>query len=389
MNAKGESDASQQVDLTIRAGRIWCPASRWDGPGVVAVRGDRIVHLDRDFGGTASKQCDFPDGVLMPGLIDLHAHPARGGSVFGVDPDRWALPFGTTTVMSQGDAGAANLERYLQETMLNCCTRVRLAINLSRVGESTEPGCFASLEDADVAACVEAIERFREHVWGVAVNVSHHACGGSDPREVLRRGLQVAEETGLPLLFGLRRPEDWPLEDQLALLRAGDVVTYCFRRQPHCIVSENRVITAVREARQRGVLFDVGHGTASFAFAVAEAAIAGGFLPNTISTDLQRRHLGASPTHDLPLVMSKLMAAGMPQVEVFRAVTQTPAEVLGIVEQVGTLRLGGCADLTVLCADQQPAVLEDFNAQQRTARRWRSVLTVRGGKVVRSSEEQQ
>jgi len=374
MSVRPEDSAT--VDVAVRAGRIFCSSSGWDGPGVVCVRDDRIVSVQRDFQKSANKEFDFPDGVLLPGLVDMHMHPALDGSVFGVDPDRWAHSRGVRTVLSQGDAGAANMGEYVERTILPCKTRIRMAINLSRIGESTNAGCFERIEDADVNECVAAVERYREHVWGLAVNVSHRACGKSDPREVLRRGLCVASETGLPLLFGMRRPQDWPLAEQLALLRAGDTVTYCFRREPHCIVEAGRVMPAVQDARQRGVWFDVGHGMASFAFEVAESAIADGFAPDTISTDLQQLHCGLEPTHDLPLVMSKLSAAGMSEQDVLTAVTRTPAAILGREDEIATLKPGTPAELVVLRRKDEPITLADCHGQHRPGRQWQTVFTL-------------
>ena len=330
--------------LRISAGTMFRGGE--SGPGTVLIDRGRIAevlnkeHPDADF--------HFPDGVLLPGLVDLHAHPAKTGSVFGADPDETMLARGTTTVLSQGDAGADNIEQFLKKTVLTSKTRVLLALNLSHIGESTDSGCFSHLADADIEACVEAASSHPDLVRMISVNVSHHACGDSEPREILKRGLLAAEQTGLPLLFGMRRPEDWPLEDQLKRLRPGDAVTYCFRRQPHCIVdfAERSVLPCVRDARDRGILFDVGHGMASFSFEVAEVAIGEGFLPDTISTDLQNRHVGQSPPHDLPLVMSKLAAVGMPESDILRAVTETPATTLKL--ECSSLDVGAAADLVVL-----------------------------------------
>lgn len=209
-------------DLLIRAGRLVCPKSGLDAPGAVAVRGDRIVAIGREVAGHGTVSIDDPEAVLLPGLIDLHAHPAKSGSIFGVDPDQHLLAHGTTTVLSQGDAGADNCDAFIRETIDGSRTRVILAINLSSTSETGPGGCFERLDTINVSACVSAIERCRSHAWGIAVNTSHHCCGLTDPQEVLRRGLLVAEETGLPILYGMRRPEDWPLAEQLRRLRSGD-----------------------------------------------------------------------------------------------------------------------------------------------------------------------
>jgi dihydroorotase len=368
-------------DLLIQAGRVMRPEGGVSGPGAVAVRGGRIVAAGPKGDGHATQVFDFPNGVLLPGLIDLHAHPARSGSVFGVDPDRFMLPSGVTTVLSQGDAGADNLAAYVRETVGVCQTRVGVAINLSRIGESTEAGCFARLKDADVDACLTAIEAHREQVWGIAVNLSHRACGNTDPREILRRGQCVAKEAGLPLLFGMRRTSDIPFAEQLERLRPGDVVTYCFRREPHCIIERSRVHPAIRDARERGVLFDVGHGTASFSFDVAEAAIGEGFLPDTISTDLQKNHTATDRRHDLPLVMSKLRAAGMQEQDVVDAVTRVPAGVMNLDQTIGTLLPGLPADVTVLHWRNESRELTDTDGHVRRGGVWEPLLTVRDGRI--------
>jgi dihydroorotase len=378
------SDRDHEFDLLIRSGRAVCPANGWDRPGAVAVRGGRCVAAGLDVHGTAAETIDLPDSVLLPGLIDLHAHPAKSGSIFGVDPDVHMLRSGVTTVLSQGDAGAGNWRSYVSETIGPSKTRVLLAMNLSRVGESTPAGCFANLDDADVSACVAAVEGCREHVWGIAVNASHHACGRTDPREVVRRGVEAAQQTGLPLLYGMRRPEDWSFDEQLQQLRPGDVVTYCYRRRPHCIVERGRVHPAIRAARERGILFDVGHGMASFDFEVAAAAIADGFPPDTISTDLQRTHVSLAPPHDLPRTMSKLRAAGMAEADVFRAVTARPAAILRRESEIGCLTSGACADFTVLKWHATPTSLFDCHDTVRLGGYWTPLLTVRGGELVRA-----
>jgi dihydroorotase len=381
-DSAAEFDMSHDFDLLIRAGRVVCPASGFDAPGGVAVRAGRIVAFGGDVSGTARETLDFPDAVLLPGLVDLHAHPAREGSKYGVDPDVEFLPRGVTTALSQGDAGADNWRRYRETTIEACRARVRLAINLSKRGESMQGGCFENMDDVDAEACIAAIEDGGDLIWGIAVNVSEIACGANDPREIVRRANRARALTLRPLLYGMRRPDDWAFEEQLFHLRTGDVVTYCFRSEPFGIVQGGRVHPAVRKARERGVLFDVGHGIQSFDFRVAEAALADGFPPDTISSDSYLRHVGTNPPHDLPRVMSKLMAVGMPEADAFAAVTSHPAAALGLSDEVGTLKVGACADLVVLKWNENAAPLTDVHGATRPGGCWEPALTIGAGEII-------
>jgi dihydroorotase len=142
------------------------------------------------------------------------------------------------------------------------------------------------------------------------------------------------------------------------------------------------VLPEICAARDRGILFDVGHGRTSFDFTVAEAALRDDFPPDTISTDLQRGHIGQSPIHDLPLVMSKLHAAGMPDHDIFAAVTSTPARLLGRSQEIGTLQPGTCADLTILQWHDHPTLLVDAHGNERTAGRWEPIATFRAGREI-------
>jgi len=369
-------------DLLIRAGRIVCTVTSLDGPGAVAIRGDRIVAAGAHFDGTARQSLDFPEALLLPGLIDMHAHPAKSGSKYGVDPDLEFLPRGVTTVLSQGDAGAENWLAYRGETIERSRTRIRLAINLSKKGEPQGGPCFRDSDWIDLDACRQSIVEGGDLIWGIAVNVSRASCS-LDPPDVLRKALDVAERTGKPLLYGMRNPTDWSVSEQLALLRPGDVVTYLFRDGEWSIIGDNgRVRPEVRKARQRGVLFDACHGMNSFSFRVAEAAIADDFYPDTISTDQYEKHVGSQPPHDLPRTMSKFLAAGMPEREVFARVGTRPARILQLVDEVGTLAPGSCADLTVLEKNDSAATLIDPHGETRSGGCWEARLVVRDGEIV-------
>ena len=145
----------------------------------------------------------------------------------------------------------------------------------------------------------------------------------------------------------------FPLEEILKLLRKGDIVTHCFAPThplyfPHAEIldEEGKVLPSVKEAAQRGIYFDVGHGSRSFYFDTAMKALADDFLPTTISTDLHTESLKTAK--DLPTTMSKFLALGLPLTKVVEMSTANPAQVLGFEGVLGTLKPGAEADITVL-----------------------------------------
>jgi dihydroorotase len=279
-----------------------------------------------------------------------------------------------TTVLSQGDAGALTWQAYHEDVIQASRTRVRMALNLSARGEAMPQGCFADPADVDLVACVGTIQAAGDDVWGISVNVSRFACGSTDPRHVVDVALEAARQTNRPLLYGPRQTADWPLADQLVRLRPGDVVTYCFDPTRNVLDRGGNVDPAAHDARARGILFDVGHGAAAFSMEVARAALAADFPPDTISSDLYGAHLGRLPRHDLPRVLSLLIAAGMPEADAFLATTHRPAAILGLAGAIGTLASGACADLAVLLRNPDNGT-------------WEAALTVRAGEVVRYSAE--
>ena len=355
-------------------------------PGYVATRGDRIasasIGAKADEPPDATLRLDYPDGVLLPGLVDMHAHPALEASKYGIDPDEHFLPRGATTVMSQGDAGARNWPRYRERLVACSRTRVRLAINLAASGEANPGPSLGDLAEADVDACVRAILDGGDLIWGIAINVAEAVCGECDPREMLGRAIQAGEATERPLLVGTRHADDFPLDELLDQLRPGDVVTYCLHGFVDRIARDGRVLDCVWRARERGVLFDTGHGMGSFDFEVAETVIKEGFLPDTVSTDQYRRHVGSNPQHDLPLTVSKLLAVGMREEDAWPRVTSRPAELLGLAGEVGTLAPGACADLVVLAQSESETILRDVGGNERPGRIWSAAAVVRAGELV-------
>ncbi len=371
-----------QPDLVITAGRVFCAETGMNGPGGVAIKDGRIAASGADVSGPATQTLDYPDAIILPGLVDLHAHPAPSSWRWGIDADTMMLRRGSTTVMSQGDAGARTWKEY-RETIIDASdTRILMALSPAVIGEYENRGVFIHLDEVDVEECAAVIEADDTHIWGLASNLTDRACGDNDPREVMRRILAIAERTGKPILYGTRKqPYDWPLSEQLESLRSGDVVTYCFIEPEESLDSSGRVVEELWKARERGILFDLGLGKGTSDMGSAEAAIADGFLPDTVSSDVHNSHQDWDQPHDLPMTISRVMATGMAENDAFARATLRPAQVLGLAGEAGTLVPGSCGDVSVLRYREEPVDLADTPDGVRSGPSLEPVVTVRAGRV--------
>ena len=287
--------------------------------------GDAGQHVD----------CDAPPdalGFAGRAIVDLHVHVGGGVGPFSVDVQTLAAT-GVAWACSQGDAGWRNFERW--RTLVDvprggAATAVVLAINVNPYGEAGGDGSLAEATVDDHERTAEVALANPGIVRMISVNLSPRSLGTGDPSTALAAALGIAERVRLPVLVGLATSKQFPLGEQLDRLRPGDVVTYCYRRQPWCLFSDGRPLRQAESARRRGVLFDVGHGATSFDPDVARDAIEAGFPPDTISSDLQRATAGRRPPLTLARVAHKLWRAGMPIEHVDTAITTTPAEVLGV-----------------------------------------------------------
>jgi len=269
------------------------------------------------------------DLYLSPGWVDLHAHVYDGFTQLGVQADEVGLSGGVHVVADAGSAGEATIDGFARYLVPSARTRLRAWLNIGSHG-LVHLREVSDLAWIDVDRTLDAIARHRGLVCGVKVRSSGLIVGtmGLQPLELARL---VASEAGLPLMVHIG--EAPPLiDDVLDRLREGDVVTHCFHgKVGNPWQPDGSPTPSLRRALDRGVRLDVGHGRASFSFQVAERAIAAGWLPDSISTDLHVRNI-AGPVHSLATTMAKLLSCGMSLHQVIAAVTAHPRRVLGCQE---------------------------------------------------------
>src|SRR5216683_7842976 len=330
-------------DLILKGGRVVDPSQNLDRVTDVAFAGGKVARIGERLpadGGTDVR--DVSGRIVTPGLIDLHTHVYWGGTSLGIDAEEFCRRSGVTTAIDTGSAGPGNFLGFRKHVIERSEVRILAYLHVSfagiyafsprvMVGESEEIRLMAPVDAVEVA------NANRDIIVGIKVRIGARTSGrsGAAPLDI---ALQVAEEVGMPVMVHLDDPPP-TYEEVIARLRPGDVLTHAFRPFPNSpATAQGTVKRAVIEARQRGVLFDIGHGKGSFAFKTARAMLANGFLPDTISSDVHALCING-PAFDQVTTMSKFLCLGMPLTEVIAASTVNAAFALRRPE-LGSLKPG-------------------------------------------------
>jgi dihydroorotase len=376
-------------DLLIRGARLIDPAAGIDGRRDVAFHAGRVAAVAPSIADPASQTIDATGLILTPGLIDIHVHIYAGVSHYGIDADPTCLARGVTTAVDAGSAGASTfpgLRRYIIDVS---ATRLYALLNISRIGMvtgvETDPpvGELEDLRHCSVPAAVRCVEENRDVILGIKIRLSDNlAAGGVNEMPALKLAREAAAATGLPIMVHTPR-STLGLPAILKELRRGDIVTHCFHaRESGILHARGELLPEVRRAVEGGILFDVGHGQGSFSYDVARTALGQNFLPHTISSDLHRYNLHG-PVFDLATTVSKFLHLGLELPDAIRKVTATPAEVIKMRKELGTLAVGAVGDAALFRMVEGTRPVADSMGKIEVLPRWlEPVQVVRAGKVV-------
>ncbi|WP_353940313.1 amidohydrolase/deacetylase family metallohydrolase [Streptomyces sp. HUAS MG91] len=367
----------QRFDLVVAGGLLADPLQAAPVPGDLAVRDGRIAAVGAP-GTLAGEETLDASGLLVaPGLIDLHTHVYAPGTYLGVAADEIGVRQGVTTVVDAGSCGSDHWDDFADNVVEPAATRVLSWLNISRHGLVHGPRELShGPDDIDEAATEKLLRAHPERVRGLKIRMSSSVLGDSGLAP-LRAAKRVAARVGRPVMVHVGN-EPPHLGDVLDLLGEGDVVTHAFHGKPGGLFGSE---PQARAAVARGVRLDVGHGSASLSFATAERALAAGFTPHTISTDLHHRNV-EGPVHSLAETLTKLVALGLTPHEAIRCSTLHAAQVIGMEDELGTLRPGSAADLSLLRPTEGPVTLTDAEGATRTGTtRLTAVAAVRAGRA--------
>ncbi|TVX99979.1 amidohydrolase/deacetylase family metallohydrolase [Cohnella terricola] len=306
---------------------------------------------------------DFEQNYVSSGWIDMHVHAFSEFEPYGDEIDEIGVKQGVTTIVDAGSCGADRIGELLKLGE-RAATRLLAFLNISRIGLARIDE-LTNLEWIDRSAVSQSALRYREAIVGLKARISRSVVGpsGLEPLRIARR---LSDETELPLMvhIGSGPPS---IEEILPLLANKDIITHYLNGKKNNLFGEDgQPIRALLEALERGVRLDVGHGTASFSFKVAEAARSHGIGLHTISSDIYRGNRLNGPVYSLANVLSKFLYLGYSLEEVIASVTRRAAEWLGRPE-LGRIRIGDPANLTLFAVDRKPVTLIDSEGDERSA----------------------
>ena len=373
-------------DLLIKGGTLVDPAQAIHGTKDVAFSNRKVVEVADDLPANKSREVINAKGLIVtPGLIDLHVHVFYGVSHLGIEPDPTCIARGATTVVDAGSAGADTFPGFRKFVIDISDTRILAQINISTQGMLTrEIGEFEIPEYADVDRTCAAIEQHRDIILGVKVRLTRDSIvsqrSGMTP---LHRAREAADAAGLPIMV---HPQDaWctSLDDILAVMNKGDILTHCFHGMACGILNDGRIRDSVYDAIERGVIFDVGHGSGSFSWGVVETAMKQGVMPTSISSDLHVYNVHG-PVYDLANVLNKFLQLGMSLDETIAKVTSIPAEIVRMKNEIGTLAANAWGDAVLFDLREGEFRLEDSYGHVRTGtRKLEPVAVVKSGSIYR------
>ena len=341
----GRQGNGQLIDIAIKEGKL---------AAIGQLPTDEVAKQTLDLAGRI---------YVSAGWIDGHTHCYPASPIYHDEPDKVGVESGVTTVIDAGSTGADDVDDF-QQIAVGCKTRVHALLNISRIGLLRQNE-LADSRDLDMELASAAIRRHPGFIVGIKARMSGSVVGenGLQPLRMAKALQQAHSQLPLMVHVGNTPPD---LDEIVTLLGDGDLLTHCFNGKPNRILTPaGELRQAVRDAMQRGMRLDIGHGGASFNFDVAELAIDQGLLPHTISSDIYCKNRIKGPVYSLAHVMSKFLAIGMTLEQVLDCVTCHAADALHLTGK-GRLEVGADADLTLFEVASGPTLFMDTEAQSRS-----------------------
>lgn len=353
----------------------------------IALNGNKIAAIGDLSSSTAQQVLNLNNEVFVSaGWIDGHTHCYPKSPIYYDQPDSIGVAGGVTTVIDAGSTGADDIDDFASLAE-QCTTHVHALLNISKIGLLRQNE-LADTDDINLDMVKNVLLRHPEFIVGLKVRMSGSVVGsnGIVPLQ-LAKTLQY-ECGSLPLMVHVGNAPP-SLDDIVDLLGKGDVLTHCFNGKPNRILDQHGYLKlSVKQAMARGMKLDIGQGSASFSFEVAEQAMAQGIVPDTISSDIYCKNRCNGPVYGLAHLMSMFFTLGLTHEEIVERVTRKVAESLCL-KGKGYLLPQYDADLTLYSFCNEPMQYIDAHGEYRTGhQQFIPLATVIDGKLMLTEKGQ-
>jgi len=379
----------QNYELVIKNGHIIDKKNNIDFIGDIGISNGIIKYVGEELPINSSRKIINAESlIVVPGLIDIHSHNFHGtipnrylsNSFSALPPDGFSFRSGITTIVDVGGAGWKNFEVFKEQVIEKSKTRVLAFLNI--IGLGMQGGEIEqNIDDMDAMLTAEMANKYPEHIVGI--KLAHFNGYNWIPVDKVTKAGELSDRPVM-IDFGGSNPL-MPLDSLLLhKLRPGDIFTHTYanvRGRMSIVDGNNKLHDFVKEAQNKGIIFDVGHGGGSFAFSQAIPAINQGLKPNTISTDLHTGSMNGG-MKDLLNVMSKFLNMGLNLNEVITSVTWDAAKSIKK-ENLGNLSVGSIADITILnLREGDFGFIDTKNKKMNGTKKLECELTIKDGKIV-------
>ena len=375
------AEPDSRFDILIRGGEVRDPGRGFRQKADVGIKDGKVAAIEANIPAERGVDVVEADGMyVVPGLVDLHAHVYHSLG-FGIEPDPLAATSGVTTWVDAGSFAHNQAGAFRKFIVDGSQSRIYGYVYLYPTTRNPEEDPVRYVR-RNMRRTGETAVANRDFIIGVKFQVGSNM-NGRWSLEFLKIARELCDKYELPLMahVSFAPPE---MDQVMEYMKPGDVMTHCFNTHSIGILdAAGKIKSSVRDARARGVLFDVGHGAGSFNFDIASKALDQGFMPDTISTDVYTASING-PVYDMPTTMMKMQHLGMSLDDVLVRTTSNPAKIVDRVPGMGTLAVGGPADVALLELEEGDFRLVDSQRNAvRVNERIVSRLTIcRGRRVV-------
>ena len=349
----------EKIDILIKNGNVINPCDKSISHKDIAIRDGYIVDFNPEENYDIKDEIDATGYYVGPGWVDSHVHIFKEGTEPGFDADLNLIPMGITSAIDGGSSGVGNWALFKRTVVDNSYLNIFYSVNVSTSGQITESYPEnVDPEHFDEEGIRRIFQADPDHARGLKLR-----CGAEvvEPfgASVLDKTIGLAENLHCSITLHVTNAAS-PMEEIVDKLRPGDVVCHIYQGKQNTIIdSDGKINKAVLNARKRGVYFDSADARINHCYRVIYPAIAQGFYPDIISTDITKNGLFNNMLWGLPVVLSKWLNLGLPLVDVITACTFNPAKIHKLPLGIGTLETGAKGNVTIFSVENHPFHLKN------------------------------